>query len=256
MRRSLQADADADGICDDVDACVENLTPVVHATDKARRRVGVPTSLKGATVTAVLDECGICGGDGILAGDCDCDGNQLDALECGGPCEADADADGICDDVDPCAGELTPVAYATDLARSTSVDVPTSPKEIGCDGNVFDECGICGNNPFRPVTATATETYLTNAASVAATASLLGTATATETSSTNVASVVVTASQMVTATATATSLTPSASVAGLVKPMWTPMASVTTSICVGELDACGVCNGPGAIYERLRRHPW
>ena len=36
----------------------------------------------------VLDECGICGGDGIPAGDCDCNGNQLDALgECGGSCE-------------------------------------------------------------------------------------------------------------------------------------------------------------------------
>ena len=45
--------------------------------------------------------------DGIPAGDCDCDGNQLDALgECGGPCEADADADGICDDVGPMCGEL------------------------------------------------------------------------------------------------------------------------------------------------------
>ena len=31
------------------------------------------------------DECGVCGGDGIPAGDCDCDGNQLDALGvCGG----------------------------------------------------------------------------------------------------------------------------------------------------------------------------
>ena len=39
--------------------------------------------------------------------DCDCDGNQLDALgECGGDCAEDADADGICDDVDPCVGEL------------------------------------------------------------------------------------------------------------------------------------------------------
>ena len=27
----------------------------------------------------VLDECGVCGGD-IAEGDCDCDGNQLDAL--------------------------------------------------------------------------------------------------------------------------------------------------------------------------------
>ena len=53
------------------------------------------------------DECGICGGDGIPAGDCDCDGNQLDALGvCGGDCAADADADGICDDVDDCVGQL------------------------------------------------------------------------------------------------------------------------------------------------------
>ena len=50
-----------------------------------------------------LDECGVCGGNGIPAGDCDCNGNQLDAIGvCGGPCEADADSDGICDDVDPC----------------------------------------------------------------------------------------------------------------------------------------------------------
>ena len=52
-----------------------------------------------------LDECGVCGGNGIPAGDCDCDGNQLDALGvCGGDCAADADADGICDDVDDCVG--------------------------------------------------------------------------------------------------------------------------------------------------------
>ena len=34
-------------------------------------------------------------------------GNQLDALGvCGGGCEADADADGICDDIDDCVGEF------------------------------------------------------------------------------------------------------------------------------------------------------
>ena len=39
----------------------------------------------------------------IPEGDCDCDGNQLDALGvCGGGCAADAD--GICDDVDDCVG--------------------------------------------------------------------------------------------------------------------------------------------------------
>jgi hypothetical protein len=55
----------------------------------------------------VLDECGVCGGGGIADGECDCDGNQLDALGvCGGPCAEDADADGICDDVDDCVGTL------------------------------------------------------------------------------------------------------------------------------------------------------
>ena len=39
----------------------------------------------------VLDECGVCGGNGIPAGDCDCNGNQLDALDvCGGTCAATA----------------------------------------------------------------------------------------------------------------------------------------------------------------------
>ena len=56
------ADVDADGICDDEDECV-----------------------------GALDECGICNGPGAIyecgcsdipEGDCDCDGNQLDALAC------------------------------------------------------------------------------------------------------------------------------------------------------------------------------
>ena len=54
-----------------------------------------------------LDACGVCNGPGeiyecgcsdIPAGDCDCDGNQLDALGvCGGGCPADENGDGICD---------------------------------------------------------------------------------------------------------------------------------------------------------------
>ena len=55
------------------------------------------------------DECGVCGGDGIADGACDCDGNVLD--ECG-ECGGDGIADGACD----------------------------------CDGNVLDECGVCGGN--------------------------------------------------------------------------------------------------------------
>ena len=86
---SCPADADGDGICDDVDDCV-----------------------------GTLDACGVCNGpgeiydcgcSGIPAGDCDCDGNQLDALgDCGGSCPADTDGDGVCDDaeVDGCTNPL------------------------------------------------------------------------------------------------------------------------------------------------------
>jgi len=70
-------DADADGICDDVDDCV-----------------------------GAYDECGVCNGDGIADGACDCDGNVEDcAGECGGSavvdecgeCGGDGIDEGACD---------------------------------------------------------------------------------------------------------------------------------------------------------------
>ena len=62
------------------------------------------------------DNCVVCNGPGDIyscgcfempTGDCDCDGNQLDAIgECGGTCTADVVDDGICDEVDDCVGEV------------------------------------------------------------------------------------------------------------------------------------------------------
>jgi hypothetical protein len=53
------------------------------------------------------DECGVCNGEGAIyecgcadipEGDCDCNGNQLDAVGvCGGDCLEDSDGDGECD---------------------------------------------------------------------------------------------------------------------------------------------------------------
>ena len=62
------------------------------------------------------DECGVCNGDGAIyecgcsdipEGDCDCEGNQLDAIGvCGGDCLEDADGDGVCDPIlGPCEGQ-------------------------------------------------------------------------------------------------------------------------------------------------------
>ena len=76
---SCTADEDGDGICDDEDDCV-----------------------------GAYDACGVCNGPGpvlgcgcevIPEGDCDCQGNVLDAVgTCGGACQTDINGDGICDD--------------------------------------------------------------------------------------------------------------------------------------------------------------
>ena len=133
-------DLDADGICDDVDDCV-----------------------------GVVDACGICDGPGAIyecgcadipEGDCDCDGNQLDALdECGGTCAEDLDGDGICDDVDDCIGEedadgnCNSVPGCTDAAACNyNAEANTddgSCLELDCAGECggtaeIDACGVCG----------------------------------------------------------------------------------------------------------------
>ena len=87
-----------------------------------RRRRRWRVRRRGRCVGA-YDACGVCNGPGdsfecgcedIPAGDCDCDGNQLDALGvCGGDCAADADGDGVCDDVDDCVGAIDAWACAT-----------------------------------------------------------------------------------------------------------------------------------------------
>ncbi|MGB1481613.1 MAG: T9SS type A sorting domain-containing protein, partial [Flavobacteriales bacterium] len=120
------ADADSDGICDDVDDCV-----------------------------GALDACGVCNGPGeiyecgcsdIPAGDCDCDGNQLDALGvCGGDCTADADADGICDDADDCVGTLDACGICNGpgaIYDCGCSDIPAG--DCDCDGNQLDALGVCG----------------------------------------------------------------------------------------------------------------
>ena len=102
-----------------------------------------------------IDECGVCNGlgstydcgcTGFPEGDCDCYGNQLDALgECGGTCAADADMDGICDDVDPCVGELDACGICNGLGAIYDCgcsDIPAG--DCDCDGNQLDALGECG----------------------------------------------------------------------------------------------------------------
>jgi len=66
----------------------------------------------------VVDECGECGGNGIPAGDCDCDGNVLD--DCG-----------------VCGGE-------GDVYECGCEDLPEG--DCDCNGNELDACGVCGGS--------------------------------------------------------------------------------------------------------------
>ena len=98
--------------------------------------------------SAVTDECGVCGGSGIPAGDCDCAGNQEDALGvCGGSCAADADADGVCDDVDDCVGELGACGICNGpgaIYECGCEDIAAG--ECDCEGNLLDALGVCGGD--------------------------------------------------------------------------------------------------------------
>ena len=120
------ADVDEDGICDDVDNCVGE-----------------------------LDACGACNGPGavyecgcddIPQGDCDCNGNQADALGvCGGDCEADLDSDGICDNVDDCVGDFDACGVCNGPGEIYECGCEAIPQgECDCDGNVSDVIGVCG----------------------------------------------------------------------------------------------------------------
>ena len=90
------------------------------------------------------DECGVCQGEGAIyecgcsdipEGDCDCDGNQLDALGvCGGDCPLDVDGDGVCDPV--CGNGIVE-------GDETCDDGNDNPND-GCDG--CQQIWACGDS--------------------------------------------------------------------------------------------------------------
>ena len=134
-----------DGVCDDADPCVGS-----------------------------VDSCGVCNGPGAIfecgctalpEGDCDCDGNQLDALGvCGGTCPSDTDGDGVCDtdevvgcmdvaacNFDPLATDAGTCFYEDGLGICGGTCPGDADgdgicdTEDTCDGTL-DACGVC-NGP-------------------------------------------------------------------------------------------------------------
>jgi hypothetical protein len=83
------SDEDGDGVCDELE--------VLGCTDDTACNYN-PEATEDNDNCLSLDECGVCGGEGIAEGTCDCDGNVVDALgDCGGDCGGDFNGNGICD---------------------------------------------------------------------------------------------------------------------------------------------------------------
>ena len=95
-----------------------------------------------------VDECGVCGGDGIAAGSCDCDGTQPEAgHDCDGACLADDDNDGVCDLIDPCVGTLDACGVCNGPGAIYDCGCADTPAgDCDCDGNGYDALGVCGGS--------------------------------------------------------------------------------------------------------------
>ena len=86
-----------------------------------------------------------CDGNCLVAVDCagECGGSAvLDAVgDCGGSCTADEDGDGICDDVDPCVGELDACGECNGDNSSC-----TDCAGVVNGSSVADACGVCNGD--------------------------------------------------------------------------------------------------------------
>ena len=110
-----------------------------------------------------LDECDVCGGNGIAPGTCDCDGTVPDpGYGCDGVCLTDTDNDGVCDELE--------IAGCTDVAACNYEPEATDengsctyPEEgLNCDGscvNDANENNICDELEIFGCTAETADNY-------------------------------------------------------------------------------------------------
>ena len=135
------ADADGDGVCDEfevagcTDATACNYDADATDDDGSCLQLDECGVCGGDGIADgacdcdgnVLDECGVCGGDGIADGACDCDGNGPEAgYDCDGNCLADADSDGVCDEFEVAGCTTQLPVIMTRMLLTTTAAVPNS----------------------------------------------------------------------------------------------------------------------------------
>ena len=88
----------------------------------------------------VLDDCGVCGGGYVIPdGECDCDGSVVDAIGiCGGDCLTDQNGNGICDLDELDGGTCGPdvCGQGTVWDEGTQTCIVAYPADINFDGCV------------------------------------------------------------------------------------------------------------------------
>ena len=215
-----------------------------------------------------IDTCGVCGGDGIAEGACDCEGTTPETgYDCSGDCLADADEDGVCDALDPCVGTIDACGVCNgpgDIYACGCDEIPEG--DCDCNGNVLDECGVCGGEGIP-------EGDCDCNGNQADAAGECGGACDSDTDNDGICDDIDTCvgtldacdvcngpgdiyecgcadipegdcdcngNELDALGACGGSCTADEDADGVCDD---------TDDCIGELDACGVCNGPGAIYE-------
>ena len=151
-------DANGNGICDEaeVDGCTDSLACNYNA------EANVDDGTCEFESCQWCDDPEACNYDGeglpwtantalcefILEGECDCEGNVLDAAGvCGGTCETDEDGDGICDDEDECIGVIDACGICNGpgaIYECGCADIPEG--QCDCEGTLIDAVGVCGGN--------------------------------------------------------------------------------------------------------------
>ena len=147
---------------------------------------------------------------------------DLDVLgECGGSCAEDVDADGICDDVDDCVGQYDECGQCNGSGTLGCTNPGACNYEVdaGCDDGsctFLDGCGVCGGDGFSGCTDSLACNYEADAGCDNGSClydDAIGVCDGDCQADID-----------------------GDGVCDDVDP------------CVGSIDACGICNGPGEIY--------